>query len=61
MVIADGKLRARRLGFTLASDGDLLVLAGLAPTEEVLLAPPASARDGDPAPATAVEAQGAPR
>jgi membrane fusion protein (multidrug efflux system) len=50
MVVEGELLRARRLGFTLAANGDLLVLAGLADSDEVLLSPPADARDGDPAP-----------
>lgn len=58
MVHVDGKMQERRIGFSVAPEGDLLVRSGIAPNERVVLSPAAEARDGDPV-VTAVESGGA--
>lgn len=46
MVVDGGKLQARRVTLATSEGGDLLVRSGLSPDEDVLLAPPANAKDG---------------
>ena len=48
MVVKEGaRLEARRVTFTRAADGQLLVRAGLKADERVLLSPSPEAQDGD--------------
>jgi RND family efflux transporter MFP subunit len=53
MVVASGRLSARKIAFTRNSDGELLVRHGVGANDDVLLAPTAEARDGDPVAPTA--------
>jgi RND family efflux transporter MFP subunit len=46
-VVTDGKLAARRVDFSVASDGSLLVRRGLAANEDVLADPWPEAKSGD--------------
>jgi hypothetical protein len=48
MVVAGGALHERRVVFVSGPDGTLLVRAGLGTDEQVMLDPPAEARDGEP-------------
>jgi multidrug efflux pump subunit AcrA (membrane-fusion protein) len=47
MIVKGGRLEARKLTFTVASDGTLLVRDGLGAGERALLSPSAEAKDGD--------------
>jgi len=47
MVVEGGKLRARRIVFTVDGDGSLLVRSGVSTKDDVLLVPTSEARDGD--------------
>lgn len=47
MIVKGGTLTARRLRYTVAPDGSLLVRDGLSDSEDVLLGPTAEAKDGD--------------
>jgi RND family efflux transporter MFP subunit len=47
MVVKNGRLERRRVTFSVGEDASLLIRAGLAPDEKVVIAPPAEAKDGD--------------
>jgi multidrug efflux pump subunit AcrA (membrane-fusion protein) len=59
LVAEGGVLRERRVAFSIAHDGALLVRRGLTPDARVLAAPTAETRDGEPIRVDGARAAGA--